>query len=103
MPLVLHSSSFNSCFPMSLSYELLELDFKSLGRLDPPFIPNPQKLEVDYISQLEVDYIFVSPTCHSFHYLCFHCELHLCLECYVSLISHIIFFLGKVSHVISAI
>ena len=42
---------------MSLSYELLELDFKCLVRLGPPFILNLQKLEVDYISQLEIDYI----------------------------------------------
>ena len=66
MPLVLQSSSFNSSFPMSLSYELLELNFKSLVRLDPPFIPDLQKLEVDYISQLEIDYIFISPTCKSY-------------------------------------
>ena len=57
MPLVLQSSSFNFCFPVSLSYELLELDFKSLVRLGPPFTLNLQKLEVDYISLLEIDYI----------------------------------------------
>ena len=64
---------------MSLSYELLELNFNCLVRLDPPFIPDLQKLEVDYISQLEIDYIFISPNCHNIHYLCIHCELHLCL------------------------
>lgn len=71
MPLVLQSSSFNFCFPMSLSYELLELDFKCLVRLGPPFILNLQKLEVDYISQLEIDYIYIcasNATCHLYHF-----------------------------------
>ncbi|KAL4642373.1 hypothetical protein ACB092_02G012500 [Castanea dentata] len=60
----------------------MELDFRSMVRLDLSFIPNMQMLEVDYNSQVEIDYIFISPTCHNIHYLCIRWGESTTVACY---------------------